>query len=179
MRRFLSIAFLCWLIQACSPTTPVDTNQAITTIDATISKLDSMALFSGVVLVARYDSVLYQRAAGYSDQGQTIKNTTDTRFGIGSVTKLFTGVLFTRLEEEGLFTESDPVESFVSGIPEGNNGHKITFSHLLNHRSGISHRVSTPDKNCGGLTIDDTIEKVRASELEFNPGESRLYSSAG
>ena len=49
-------------------------------------------LFSGAVLVARDDRVLFSHAYGLADRKRRIANTVRTPFRIGSMNKMFTAV---------------------------------------------------------------------------------------
>src|SRR5919204_4349045 len=76
------------------------------------SRLDAIARaqrdsgFSGVVLVARGDSILFQKA--YSPvEGKAL--TLNSKFNIGSITKSFTAAAILRLRSERRLSFSDPV----------------------------------------------------------------------
>src|SRR5690606_14866607 len=62
------------------------------------------------------------------------KNTVDTKYRIGSVSKTFTAVLILKAAELKKIKLEDPIERYFSGIE---NADKITISDLLYHRSGI------------------------------------------
>jgi CubicO group peptidase (beta-lactamase class C family) len=64
-------------------------------------------------------------------------------------------------------------------IPDFPRGDKITISHLLNHRAGIAHRVTTTEQESQPLSAAEMVERVEHSELLFEPGERSIYSSAG
>ena len=50
---------------------------------------------------------------------------------------------------------------------------------LARHRSGILHRVMPPEAESMAYTSVEFVEKVKLAKLAFEPGTSRLYSSAG
>jgi CubicO group peptidase (beta-lactamase class C family) len=50
---------------------------------------------------------------------------------------------------------------------------------LARHRSGIPHRVMPPEMESVAYTSAEFVEKVKQAKLAFEPGSSRLYSSAG
>jgi CubicO group peptidase (beta-lactamase class C family) len=50
---------------------------------------------------------------------------------------------------------------------------------LSKHRSGIPHRVMPAEAEAMPYTSEEFVEKVKLAKLAFEPGTSRLYSSAG
>jgi Beta-lactamase class C and other penicillin binding proteins len=60
--------------------------------------------------------------------------TTESRFKIGSVTKVFTAALIHRYIEDGKIAYDTPIARFFPGFP---NGGAITIRNLLEHSSGI------------------------------------------
>ena len=70
----------------------------------------------------------------------------------------------------------DTLERWIRGIPSGD---RITIEHLLRHRSGIPHRVTTEKDETQPMTAADVVEFARHSTLLFEPGSRSSYSSAG
>jgi CubicO group peptidase (beta-lactamase class C family) len=54
---------------------------------------------------------------------------------IGSVTKTFTGTVVMRLSQDHKLSLDDPIEKYVSGVPNGNS---ITLRQLANMTSGVA-----------------------------------------
>ena len=57
--------------------------------------------FSGTVLIARGENVLWQGAYGFANRDAHIPNQADTRFDVGSIAKSFTRVAMAQLVEQG------------------------------------------------------------------------------
>ncbi len=148
-------------------------------IDLLIEPAVSRELFSGVVLIAEGDEVMYHKAFGYSNYERKEPNKIDTRFGIGSITKVFTSILVERMIIAGRLKLKDPVASYIPGFPAGPDGGVPLISHLYNHRSGVPHRVTSEFEESKRLSSADVVNKVINAGLLFEPGERRLYSSAG
>lgn len=68
--------------------------------------------------------------------------TSDLLFGIGSNTKLFTGVLLLKLAENGLLTLDDSLHRFLAPIQHVDSN--ITIRQLLNHTSGLAEVANVP-----------------------------------
>lgn len=91
--------------------------------------------FSGTVLVARGDSVVYHESFGYRDRPGNSRNTNDTVYGIGSVMKQFTAAGVLTLVDDGSLELSDPVSRFFPEL--GPFAERVTIHHLLSMSSGI------------------------------------------
>ncbi len=91
------------------------------------TKLPSLA-----VAVVKNGDLVYSNALGYADLERRRKATTDTLYGIGSISKSFTCLAIMKLSEEGKLSLDDPVSKYV---PFDANG--ATISNLMSHSSGI------------------------------------------
>ena len=148
-------------------------------IDSLIAPQDAAGVFSGVVLVARNDEVLFHRAYGLASWELGVPNDESTRFGLGSISKSFTEILAVSLAAENRLQLDAPVERYIPGFPKGPKGGSPTLAHLLSHRSGVPHRVTTAADETAPLKTAEIVERVRSRGLIFEPGSRRLYSSAG
>ncbi len=91
--------------------------------------------FSGVVLVAKNGKVLFEGAYGEAERGRR-RNRLNTRFNIGSVTKMLVGTAVLRLVENGLIKLEDPIGKYIREYPQP-AAQRVTIKHLLTHTSGI------------------------------------------
>ena len=151
-----------------------------------LARIDSLAteeakagLLSGVILVARGDRVLLQRAYGLASWELRAPTTSATRFGIASITKVMTETVVDVLVSEGRLDLDAPVSRYIGSFPAGPKGGLVTIRHLVNHRSGVPHRVTNESEETLPLHPSDIVERVRAKGLLFEPGTQDLYSSAG
>src|SRR4051812_6564912 len=71
--------------------------------------------FAGVVLVARADSIIFEKA--YS-QPTSKPITVNTKFNIASMTKGFTAAGILRLRSQHRVSFSDPISRFFPHLPE-------------------------------------------------------------
>ena len=85
-------------------------------------------------------------------------------------------VIAARLIERGALALEDPLSKFVPDFP---NGDAITVDHLLNHRAGIPHRVTTAIEETVPTTAAEMTARAAAAEPLFAPGETSVYSSGG
>lgn len=145
-------------------------------IDAFMRPFVEASQFGGVVLASENGKVIYEKAFGLANADYQLPNQTNTRIGIASITKYMTSVILTRLIEERKIAAADKLSKYIPDFP---NGDKITIEMLARHRSGIPHRVMPPEMESLAYTSAEFVEKVKQAKLAFEPGTSRLYSSAG
>ncbi|MYM21076.1 serine hydrolase [Duganella sp. FT135W] len=136
--------------------------------------------FSGAVLVAKGDKVLLQKAYGEANFEWGIRNSSDTRFRLGSVTKQFTAASVLLLQERGKLKLSDPVGQHLPELPTA--WHAITIQQLLTHTAGIHSFTDLPEyRNIERFAKSpaEILELVRARPLDFEPGSRWDYSNSG
>ena len=137
-------------------------------------------LFSGAVLVARGETVLFSKAYGLANVEWNIPNTTTTKFRIGSVTKQFTAAAVLLLEERGKLKTSDLIKTYFPEAPA--IWQNITLAQLLSHTSGIPNYTNVPDMaefSARRMTPAEIANTVRNLPLDFAPGEQMRYSNTG
>ena len=145
-------------------------------LDELIAPFAAAQQFSGVVLAAEDGKVIYEKAFGVANADYKIPNQLNTRIGIASITKQMTNVVLNRLIEANKVALADKLNKYIPDFP---NGDKITIEMIARHRSGIPHRVMPPELESVSYTAAEFVEKVKLAKLAFEPGTSRLYSSAG
>jgi CubicO group peptidase (beta-lactamase class C family) len=98
--------------------------------------------FSGAILIAKGNTVLFEKACGMADKSNNLFNNTETKFNINSAAKMFTAAAIARLAERGELSLEDTIEKYFDGFPDEIAG-KITIEHLLTHTSGLGD-IFTP-----------------------------------
>lgn len=102
------------------------------------NKIDSISTannLKGISTCIIYPGVgIWKGVTGISNIGFPI--TSDMEFGIGSNTKLFTGVLLLKLAEDNIIQLDDSLHRFLP--PFNNIDSNITIRQLLNHTSGLA-----------------------------------------
>ena len=147
-------------------------------IDSLLSTLDENNKFMGSIAVSEADKMLYTGAIGFSDVENSIKATTDTKYRVGSISKVFTAVLTFKAVEQGKLDLDQTINSY---FPSVQNSNKITAGHLLSHRSGIFNITNDPSYlswSFDSKTREEMIQKVSATESVFEPGSKAEYSNS-
>jgi D-alanyl-D-alanine carboxypeptidase len=131
--------------------------------------------FSGDVLVQKKGKVIFERAYGFADREQRIRNTPATRFHIASMSMQFTAAAVLRLVDTGSISLDQHVSDFVSGI-EGAD--KITIRDLLTERSGLPDINALPNYDevlQRHQTPASLIAKIEGMPLLFEPGSKFVH----
>lgn len=152
--------------------------------DASVAELDELTelLVSntegmGSLAITKNGEKIYSHAFGYSDISENIKNTTDTKFRIGSISKTFTGVIIMQLIEESKLSLNTKLNDY---FPNVKNAANITVEHLLRHRSGIFNFTESSDFITWmekPITRSDLIIKIESYNSVFEPGSKAEYSN--
>ncbi len=147
-----------------------------------VDSLTALDRFSGVVLIARGDSVLFLKAYGFADRERKVPNRPDTRFNVGSIDKIFTRIAILQLESQGKLSLSDTVGRYLSDYPNAEAARLVTIRQLLNMSSGIGDffgdRYEAADKE-KMVGLKDYLPLFADKPLEFAPGTARRYSNGG
>lgn len=157
------------------PTGTLTTAAIAHEIDKRVATLASEDHFSGVVLVAKGDDVIFRRAYGFADKEWRVANRVDTRFHLGSVGKMFTASAVLKLAAQGKLSLDDSVAKWIPEFPLA-EASRITIRQLLTHSSGIGDMdVREIKQPMTGAEIAATMTKPLLSK----PGERFGYSNAG
>jgi CubicO group peptidase (beta-lactamase class C family) len=135
--------------------------------------------FSGVVLIAKKEVILYKQAFGFADRELNVRNTVDTKFQIGSITKQFTAASILQLVEQGKLSLDDKLIKYFPDFPKGD---AVTLHMLLNHTSGIKDYTTLPEfwrKESLPFDHDQMISLFKNQPYDFLPGTKFNYSSSG
>jgi CubicO group peptidase (beta-lactamase class C family) len=137
--------------------------------------------FSGAVLVAYKGKPVYTRAAGAACKRYDVPNKLDTKFNLGSMNKMFTGVAIAQLAEQGKLNFTDTVGEYLPDYPNGNVRNKVTIHQLLTHTAGLGDYFSQLWETKFWLvrTVKDYAKLFWKDSLLFEPGSEMRYSNAG
>lgn len=131
------------------------------------------------------DEVIWMESFGYTDASKTHKVDDNTLFSLQSTTKTVTTIGFFLAEQAGLVQLDDPIvkyypEFHVKSIHGDVEYKKITFIHLLSHKSGLPREAKV-----GGCfsrkipTWEEHIKSINGSWLQSPVGIKFSYSNAG
>ncbi|MEO6526922.1 MAG: serine hydrolase domain-containing protein [Gemmatimonadaceae bacterium] len=162
--------------------TPRLSEQAlVASLEEKLARDAAAGRFSGAVLVARQGRTVFEHAYGLADREKKVPNTIDTRFRIGSMNKMFTGVAVLQLAQAGKLRLDAPLGTYLTDYPNKDVAGKVTIHHLLTHGGGTGD-IFGPQfeaKRRSLRTIQDYVKLYGARGLSFEPGSKWEYSNYG
>jgi CubicO group peptidase (beta-lactamase class C family) len=132
-----------------------------------------------------------QRVVGYGRHRRDAQDIPDggTIFEIGSITKVFTGLLLADLAEQGIVGLDDPLASYLpaSARVPAFGGQQLTLGDLASHAGGLPR---DPKGTLGrwlgdrrnpyaGLSVEELYDSLARIKLRRRPGERVKYSNLG
>jgi D-alanyl-D-alanine carboxypeptidase len=156
--------------------------EALAAIEKYLNELVAADEFSGVVLIAKNDAPLFQRAYGLASKEYNVPNRPDTKFNLGSINKLFTQIAVGQLVSQGKLAYDDKLGKYLPDYPNREAAQKVTIRQLLSMSSGIGDFFgpkfdATPKNRL--RNIKDFLPLFAGEPLAFEPGSKREYSNGG
>ncbi len=142
-------------------------------IEKYLKKLEAVG-FSGCVLVEVNGKKVISKGYGYRNESAKLRNTPDTVFDIGSITKQFTAAAILKLEMQWKLSTEDKITKYFDNVPSDKS--TITLHQLLRHISGLPSVVGG---DFDPISKDAFIAKVLDSPLRFENGTRFSYSNVG
>ncbi len=137
--------------------------------------------FSGEVLIAKGDRVIFRRALGKTSIDGTAILKPEVIYRIASITKTFTGTLVAMAEEEDLLAYDDRMGKYIPELAEPIAA--LTIHQLLTHTSGLPHNEGIEnywaEKSKKEMTVREVISEINKLDLLHAPGAEMKYSSPG
>ncbi|MFL9845514.1 serine hydrolase domain-containing protein [Flavobacterium rhizosphaerae] len=147
-----------------------------TKIDSLLNYLYTNKKFMGSLAIREKGEVVFSGTYGYSDLAGGISANENTKYKIGSITKMFTASIIFQLIEEKKLTLDTRLSVYY---PKIKNSDSITIGNMLNHTSGIynftddSTLLFTKPQN-----RRDLLERLYSYEPVFDPGTKTTYSNS-
>ncbi len=151
-------------------------------IDSLLQQFAGTKQFSGTVLVAKNNDILYSKSVGFANKETAVPNKLETNFNIASMGKTLTATLIMQLVQEGKLSVDEKLSAL---LPEFNikRADSITVYQLLTHTSGVGNymmHVNFEEERRNLKSLDDVMPYVVAMEPTSKfPGESYQYSNSG
>lgn len=147
-------------------------------LDSLFNVLEENDKFMGSITLSQNGKTIYTKAIGFDDIETHKKSTINTKYRIGSISKMFTSSLVFKAIEENKLNLTKTIESY---FPLVENANKITIGNLLNHRSGI-HNFTNDEKyltyNTEPKTEKEMVEIISDFKSDFKPNTKSEYSNS-
>jgi len=122
---FASLSFNSWA-------NPTDLNLKIDALFSDIDLNNSPACSVGVIEAGKF---IHSSGYGLANLEHSIRNTTDTVFRIGSVSKQFTAMSIAILEERDVLSFNDSLQQHIPDLIDYEE--EVTLNHVIHHFSGL------------------------------------------
>lgn len=157
---------------------------ALAQLDGYALGLEAAGRFSGTVLVANGDSVVFEKAYGLRDENGQAPLTAGDRFNLASAGKMFTSVAALQQIAAGRLTLDTTVGQVLRDYPNRRFADTVTVRQLLTHAAGAGDinelfgaehaadraRLRTPA---------DMVALHGGRDPEFTPGTQQKYGNYG
>ena len=125
MLLFASLSINSWA-------NPTDLNLKIDALFSDIDLNNSPACSVGVIEAGKF---IHSSGYGLANLEHSIRNTTDTVFRIGSVSKQFTAMSIAILEERDVLSFNDSLQQHIPDLIDYEE--EVTLNHVIHHFSGL------------------------------------------
>jgi CubicO group peptidase (beta-lactamase class C family) len=159
---------------------PVEVVEALPQLTAQLDRWGGSGQFTGGVLVARGDQVLYRQVHGYADRSLGKPLALNSRFRLASVSKQFTAAAILKLQDDGVLSAHDPLCRWIQPCPTA--WEPIRLYHLMAHTSGVPDLMARPGwglRRVTPATVDELTADSAQYGLQFVPGTKVRYDNAG
>ncbi len=147
-------------------------------LDSLFNTLEKNERYMGSIAISHHGKTIYTNAIGYDDIASKKESTSDTKYKIGSISKMFTSVLIFKAVEEEKIQLNQTIDTY---FPTVENANEITIGNLLNHRSGIFNFTNDPDYlkwNTHAKTKEELINIINKNKSVFEPNSKAEYSNS-
>jgi len=166
--------------EALPPRPPLVAVENLPQLKAQLDRWGGTGQFTGGVLVAKGDQVLFRGVYGYADRSLMKPLALDSRFRLASVSKQFTAAAILRLQDEGVLSIQDPLCKWIQPCPPA--WVPVRLEHLLAHTSGVPDLMARPGwgiRRVTPATAEELTAESALYKLQFPPGSKVRYNNAG
>lgn len=173
----LGIVACMLTLTACSQK-PADEKFDAVRLDEFLSFLAENDKAMGSLSITQDGKEVYQKAIGYATVEDGTPASPNTRYRIGSITKVLTATLTMKLVESGKLTLETTLDQYYPAVK---NADQITIEMLLRHRSGVFSITEATDYTSWmeqPITRAELLDKIYGYESAFEPGSKAAYSNS-
>jgi CubicO group peptidase (beta-lactamase class C family) len=150
---------------------------------AAIEEIAAAEVFSGTVIVAKGERVVFEGAWGLASRDYDVPMRLDTKLNLASMGKMFTAVAVAQLVEQGKLRYEDTIDQYLdeTWLPL-EVLKQIRIEHLLTHTSGLgTYHNEKWEKSSRELyrELADYKPLIADDRPAFTPGTKWSYSNTG
>lgn len=149
-------------------------------LSAYVDRLASRGIFSGAVLLADAQGVLYQNAKGMADLRFQVPNNVETRFNLASMNKMFTAISILQLAQANKLSLQDKLVRYVDpSLFASADFQHITLQQLLSHTAGLGWPEYPDQQHQQFRQLQQYRPLLKHLSLVAKPGSRYMYSNEG
>lgn len=151
------------------------------TLEQLIPEASEDLMIPGCTIGIQQGDERFHYSWGTANPNTGLKMAEDTRWILGSITKVMTAQLLLGFVEDGLANLDDPV---VKHLPEFELSDpkvaaEITLKQLINHTNGMNADTLLPDIEQGDRAVASYLGPLSKRNVLFEPGTAIHYSNPG
>lgn len=187
----ISVTVLALSIAGCTavqPPTSVTTTSEV--LPSSLAELNGYARgladadrFSGVVLIANGDEILFEQAYGKIDENKSVLASPNTRYNLASAGKMFTSVAILQQIAAGRATLDTTVGEILKDYPNQEVAKHVSIRQLLTHTAGMGDIDIFGQENVANRSKAHTVTEMLALHSArapaFLPGSKQEYGNFG
>ena len=147
-------------------------------LDSLFSILEAKDKYMGSIAIAENGKIIYAKSIGFDDLETNKKSNENSKYRIGSISKMFTSALIFKAIEENKLKLNQTIEVF---FPTIENAKIITIGNLLNHKSGI-HNFTNDEEyltyNTQPKSEAEMMAIIKKGKSDFVPNSKTDYSNS-
>lgn len=150
-------------------------------LDRRAAELVAAGKFTGTMMVEHGGKILTQRAWGVADRSRNIPVTLDTKFRIGSDSKMFTAIAVLQLVEAGKLSLDGTVGKYLPDYPSSAFAREVTIRQLLTHTGGAGD-IFGPEFDAHQAELRTNADYVKlfgARDPDHSEQGQKAYSNYG
>ncbi len=133
-------------------------NEEVINYDNQIAQINDLAKryvelgrFSGTILIAQNDSVVFNKSYGFADYTNLKEFTDSTAYKIGHLSELFTEAIIKDMINQNLIKSNEKISTYIPQIKQD-----FTIEELLNHHSNLQtiEEIQAKNPNIPYSTLD-------------------------
>ena len=147
-------------------------------LDSLFQILETKNKYMGSIAISQNGKIIYTNSIGKDDVESNKKSTENSKYRIGSISKMFTSSMIFKAIEENKLSFNQTIEGF---FPNLENSKTITIGNLLNHKSGIHNFTSDKEYlkyNTQPKTKAEMLVIIEKGKSDFMPNSKNEYSNS-
>ena len=127
------------------------------------------------VAVAKDGKIIYSEAFGMASRDLEVPVSRDTKFRIGSLSEIFTSLIYLKMVEEGKLHPDSSIQHYYPEFPE--KEYKVRLLDLVHHISGMREPKYSEDNNVRiNVSMERGIEDFKNDPLASAPAIYQIPS---